>query len=236
MSGGWYNLTSYTYGHATSETGGFASGTAPQVLNDWAAERGPDSQTPRHRLSMANVFQVPVGRGRAIGNDMSRVLDAIVGGWQVSTLFTYQTGLPVNVTLATNGIDPATGRTYVFLNRNGGSLRPNIVGEPNTGVDPNDDRFRFLDVNAYQLQALNTPGNAPRNSAWGPAYKNLDLSLVKRFQLDQTKYFDVRLEMFNAFNWVNYRNPNAVFGTSTFGIINDAADPRIMQVAARFAF
>jgi hypothetical protein len=236
MSNGWYNLTSYTFSHAISETGGFAAGNTPQYLDDWRSERANDSQTPRHRLSVANVYQLPIGRGRAIGTDMGRLADFLVGGWQISTLFTYQTGIPVNVSLATNGVDPATGRTYLFFNRNGGSLRPNMVGTPNSGIDPGEDRFRFLDVNAFQLQALNTPGNAPRNSAWGPSFRNIDLSLVKRFPIDAAKYIDLRIESFNTLNWVNYRAPAAAFGTPTFGIINDAFDPRVMQVAVRFAF
>jgi hypothetical protein len=236
FSKGWYNLTSYTYGRAFSESGGFAAGNSPQLYNDWRSEWAPDSQTPRHRLSMANIYQLPIGRGRAIGSDMSQVADFFVGGWQLSTIYTWQTGIPVNVTLALNGIDPATGRTYRFLNRNGGSLRPDMVGTPNTGVDPKQDRFGFLNVNAYRVQTLNTIGNAPRNSAWGPRYSNVDLSLVKRFRVNETKSFDFRAEIFNALNAIRFRNPNSVFGTSIFGIINDAFDPRVVQLAIRFAF
>ena len=86
----------------------------------------------------------------------------------------------------------ANGQTYSFLNRNGGGLRPNLVGTPNTGIDPKDDRFGFLDASAYSVQPLNTPGNAPRNSAWGPRYGNLDISFVKRFRRARRRYFDFR--------------------------------------------
>lgn len=233
---GWYNLTSYTYGRAYAETGGFAAGNSPQLYNDWRSEWAPDSQTPRQRLSMANIYQLPVGRGRAVGTDWSGLTDFLLGGWQVSTLFTWQTGIPVNVTLATNGVDPRTGLAYRFLNRNGGSLRPDLVGTPNTDIDPKDDRFRYLDVNAYQIQPLDTRGDARRNSAWGPRYANVDLSLVKRFAVNGTKYFDLRAEAFNVFNWTRFMNPNGAFGSSTFGIISDAYDPRVVQLAVRFAF
>lgn len=236
FSRGWYNLTSYTYGRAFSETGGFGAGNAPQILDDWRSEWAPDSQTPRHRLSIANIYQLPIGRDRAIGREWSGVTDFLLGGWQVSTLITWQTGIPVNVSLATNGIDPATGQSYRFLNRNGGSLRPNLVGKPNTGIDPKEDRFRFLDSTAYEVQALNTPGNAPRNSAWGPRYANVDVSLVKRFRVDDSRYFDFRAEAFNVLNSTRFRLPNGSFGGSSFGIINDAYDPRIVQLALRFAF
>ena len=233
---GWYNLTSYTYGRALSEAGGFAAGNSPQLYNDWRSEWAPEIQTPRHRLSVANIYQLPIGRGRAIGTEWDGLKDFFLGGWQLSMLVSWQTGIPVNVTLATNGIDPQTGQTYRFLNRNGGGLRPNLVGTPNTGIDPKEDRFRFLDVNAYQVQTLNTPGNAPRNSAWGPRYANLDISFVKRFRTGTATYFDFRAEAFNAFNSTRFRNPSGGFGTTSYGIISDAYDPRVVQIALRFAF
>jgi hypothetical protein len=117
-----------------------------------------------------------------------------------------------------------------------GSLRPNQVGDPNGSSDAEGDRFTFLEPAAYALQALNTPGNARRNSAWGPGSFTVDLSLVKRFAIDGTRYADVRIEAFNLFNTTNYANPNGTWGSSSFGVINDAGAPRVVQLAARFAF
>ena len=167
---------------------------------------------------------------------MSGVADFLIGGWQVSSLFSWQTGIPVNVSLALNGVNPATGQSYSFLNRNGGGLRPNLVGSANSGIDPKEDRFNFLNSSGFQVQPLNTPGNAPRNSAWGPRYANFDISLVKRFRVDESRYFDFRAEAFNILNSTRFRNPNGTFGGANFGIINDAFDPRVVQLALRFAF
>jgi hypothetical protein len=211
---------------------------APDLSNADAAlrgERGPNGQIPRHRLTVSEVWQVPVGRGRAIGAEMSPVLDAVVGGWQLSTIWTVRTGLPVNVSLATNGTDPNTGLPYSFLNRNGGSLRPDLVGDPNANSDAGANRFEFLDAAAYALQPVNTPGNAPRNSAWGPGFFTVDLSLVKRIGLG-SPYADIRVEAFNLLNTTNYQGPNGTWGSSNFGVISDAHEPRVMQVAVRLAF
>ena len=95
------------------------------------ADRGPNAQTARHRLTFTEVWQLPVGRGRAFGSTMSPALDALVGGWQVSSITSWRTGMPVNVGLSASGTDPATGLPYTFFSRNGGSIRPS------TGVDPN---------------------------------------------------------------------------------------------------
>lgn len=233
---GWYLLTSYTYASALDEAGAWSESSSPQILDNFKLERGPMTQTSRHRLSVANVWQLPLGRGRAWGGDMSRVLDFFIGGWQMSNIVTAQSGLPVNVSLTSSGINPHTGQSYTFMSRNGGALRPNRVGNGNTGVAPKIDRFNFLNVDAYQVQTLNTAGSASRNSAWGPNFVNFDISIVKRFRVDEQRSFDYRLEMFNMFNQVNFRQPNGTFGGSSFGIISDAFEPRIIQMAIRFQF
>jgi hypothetical protein len=167
---------------------------------------------------------------------MSPVLDAVVGGWQLSTIWTLRSGLPVNVSLASSGTDPNTGLTYSFLNRNGGVLRPNLIGDPNAHSDAANDRLHFLDPAAYSLQTVNTAGNAPRNSAWGPGSFTIDLSLVKRFRLADSKYADIRVEAFNLLNRTNFQNPNGTWGSSSFGAITNAYDKRVMQIAVRVGF
>jgi hypothetical protein len=243
LSGGFYALASYTWATAEDETGAWDTGNGvqdyinPDLSNIRAAlsgERGPNSQFPRHRFTLSEVWELPIGRGRSIGSDMNRVLDAVAGGWQFSTIWTARSGLPVNVSLAGSGTDPNTGLPYSFLNRNGGVLRPNMVGDPNAGTSGNP--LQFLNSAAYALQTLNTPGNAPRNSAWGPGLFTVDMSLVKRFRLSPTRAADIRVEAFNMLNRTNYTNPNGTWGGSTFGVIGNAYEKRVVQLAARFSF
>jgi len=236
MSRGFYALTSYTFASALDEYGAWGASSDVQIGDNFRLERGPQAQVSRQRLTYSQVWRLPFGRGRALAGDMPALAEAIFGGWQISGIATMRSGLPVNVTLASSGVDPRTGLNYTFLNRNGGALRPNRVGEPNTSSDARADRFHYLDAAAYQVQPVNTPGNAARNSAWGPGFFTTDLSFVKRFDIDEQKGIDFRLEMFNAFNRTNYNNPSGSFGSSGFGIISDAYDPRIMQAAVRFFF
>ena len=235
-SRGLYTLASYTYASAIDEAGAYDAGTQPQYLDNLAAERGPQSQTARHRFTWTNVYTLPVGRGHRFGGGWNRLTDALMGGWQISNILTSRTGLPINVTLASTGIDPATNRNYSFLNRDGGGLRPNRVGAANTGIDPKTDRLHFLSNDAFGLQALNTPGNAQRNVALGPKLFNLNLSMVKRFAVTEGSAIDLRFEAFNAFNTVNFSNPNTNFGTASFGNITSAGDARQVQVAVRYRF
>jgi outer membrane receptor protein involved in Fe transport len=246
LTGSWYNLTSYTYASALAESDAFAAetGGVQNIIfengiprGDWRAERGFNNQSSRQRLSMANVWQVPIGRNRKLGANMSRALDFVIGGWQSSFIATIKSGLPVNVSLSESGNDPITGQPFEYLpGSGGGSLRPNRVGKPNTSIDPTEDRLHFLDVNAFSLPIINTPGNAARNVAWGPGFFNIDLGVTKRFPVSERMYFDFRFEMFNTFNHTNFKNPDGRWDSSNFGVVNDAFGPRQMQIAVRFAF
>lgn len=245
QSHGLYFLGSYTFASAQEEAGGWAAGghtIQDNVLPDYSnldqvlrSARGPNTQVARHRVSLTEVWQLPFGRGRAIGGNMSPALDALIGGWQVSSVTSIRTGLPVDVTLASSGIDPATGQPYSFLNRNGGGILPNATGVDPNGNSSKDDLLHYLNPAAYAVQPVNTPGNAKPVSAWGPGAWTTDLSLVKRFTFG-TYTADVRAEAFNLFNVVNFANPNGSFGSTSFGQITSAGDPRIVQLAVRFGF
>lgn len=245
QSRGLYVLGSYTYARAEDEVGAWGAGgsgaqmiLAPdygnveQVLR---GERGPNGQIARHRFTFTQVWQVPFGRGRRWGSDVPAVVEALAGGWQISSITSVHSGLPVNVTLSRNGTDPNTGRNYSFFDRNGGYFRPDLVGDPNAASDASANRAAFLSTGAYAVPALNTPGNAPRNSAWGPGNWTTDLSLVKRFTFPRVTT-DIRAEAFNLFNHTNYANPNTNFGTAQFGAITSAGLPRIVQLAVRVGF
>ena len=75
-----------------------------------------------------------------------------------------------------------------------------------------------------------------RNVALGPKLFNVNFSMVKRFAITDSQAFDLRLEAFNAFNTVNFANPNTTFGTAAFGTITGAGDARQVQIAVRYRF
>jgi outer membrane receptor protein involved in Fe transport len=236
FSKGLYALASFTWAAALDEAGTWDAGASPQFLDQFSVERGRMTQTPNLNYTTALTYELPIGRGRKFGNDWNRVTDAFLGGWKFSTIVNWRTGLPINVGLNGNGIDPRNGQRYVFFNRNGGGLRPNRVGEANTGIDPKTDRFAFLSPNAYQVQAVNTPGNAARNTAYGPGFFNTDFNLSKGFSITERQSFDIRWEVFNLFNTVNFQNPQTTYGNTNFGWITGAREPRIMQMAIRYRF
>lgn len=233
---GLYVLAAYTWASALDQAGAWDSGASPQFRDNFDAEWGRMSQTPVHRYTTAVTYDLPFGKGRRWGSSWNRGADLVLGGWKFSSIVSWRSGLPINVGLNSNGIDPATGQAYRFLLRNGGGLRPDRVGNANTGVDPKDNRFNFLNVSAYRIQTLNTPGNAARNSAFGPRQFNTDFALRKEFRITERQAAEFRWESFNFFNTVNFLNPQTTFGNTNFGWITGAGDARVMQLAVRYQF
>ena len=236
VSKGWYELFAYTFASALDEAGAWGANSSPQYLDDFRGDRGPQSQTARHRVSASTVYQLPLGRGHQFGNNWSRVLDGIAGGWQIAGIVGWRTGLPINISLNGTSTNPVTRQNYRFFSRNGGSLRPDRIGTPNTGIDPKTNRLNFLDPGAFSVQPINTAGNAARNVAYGPRAFTTSLSLAKQFKPWERTQIDLRLEAFNAFNTVNFGNPATTYPNAGFGSISSAGDPRVVQTAIRFRF
>ncbi|MBY0508312.1 MAG: carboxypeptidase regulatory-like domain-containing protein [Bryobacteraceae bacterium] len=236
FSNGLYALASFTWASAIDQVGTWDAGASPQLLDRFDQENGRMTQTPKIQYTTAVTYELPFGRGRKMGSNWNRATDAVLGGWRFASIVNWRSGLPINVGLNSNGIDPRTGQAYRFLNRNGGGLRPDRVGEANTGIDPKTDRFRFLSPTAYAIQAVNTPGNAARNTAYGPRFFNTDFNLSKGFTITERQSVDIRWEAFNLFNTVNFQNPQTTVGNTNFGWITGAGNPRIMQMAIRYRF
>jgi hypothetical protein len=243
----WSTLTSFTWASSinTTETSTALGGNTSQIIiqtpagpePDENGERGFAASLSRLRLTSATTWDIPIGRKQRFVSNIGRALDLFIGGWRTSYILTTRSGLPVNVTLGATGVDPNTGKAYAFLsNEGGGIIRPNRIGSPNTGISPQTNRYNFLNPAAFQLQPIDTPGNAARNSSWGPSSLNLDLGLSKRIVVTERNAVELRFEAFNALNHVNFANPAAVWGVSGFGVITSAAAPRQIQMAVKYAF
>ena len=233
---GLYVLAAYTWASALDQVGAWDAGASPQLYDLFNVEWARQSQTPMHRYTTAVTYDLPFGRGKQWGAGLSKPMDWALGGWKVSSIVGWRSGLPINVTLNANGINPANNQAYRFLQRNGGGLRPDRVGTANSGISPKDNRFAFLDANAFRVQTLNTPGNSARNAAYGPRQFNTDFALRKEFRFNERHAAEFRWETFNLFNTVNFSNPATTVGNTNFGAITGAGDPRIMQLAVRYQF
>jgi hypothetical protein len=207
---------------------GFAG--APQDLTNLRAEKSVSANDVPNRLAFAAIYELPVGRGRALGNNMNRVLNGAIGGWQVNSFVTFQTGNPLvfsdsNQTLADSP-----------------NQRPNIDGKACSGANIYSvvgGTANYFNVANFSHPADQTPGNMGRYIAdcRDQGIHNIDLGLSKKVEFTESKFLEIRAEFFNAFNTPRFGIPNTTFGSDTFGVINSQYNsPRHGQIGFRFVF
>jgi hypothetical protein len=175
-----------------------------------------------HVFSFESVLDIPFGRGRAFGSNIPRVVDVILGGWQLNGIFRAQSGQPFDV------------------RRNG--VRVDLVGEPYTGND-----FPYLNFASFKEAPAGRFGNLERNSLRSPSTRQLNLGLTKNFGNERVKA-QFRTEFFNIFNTPQLSVPNTDLGSAPpttpngnvnyFGVIRgtQAFSNRQIQLGLRLEF
>ncbi len=198
-----------------------------QTMNNYDiwADYGNSSWDIPHRFVASYIYDVPF-----LKKASNPLLRYVVAGWQVGGVTTVQSGAPVNVTISTD-------RANIGI---GGLQRPNLIGPiPSLSCQPLANSRELVNcyaASAFELPALHTFGNAPRNVLRGPKFSSTDLSLMKNFPIGGDVQFQFRAELFNAFNQVNYGNPNGVFTSTSFGRISSAGNMRQIQLSGKVFF
>jgi hypothetical protein len=217
-------LLGYSWSHAIDnvplEFGGGAAGPQPQDPRYTNVERGNSIIDMRHRFTLSYVWELPVGKGKALLN-RGGVANWILGGWQTNGVLTVQTGLPFSPVLQTSTTNTGTGS------------RPNVAG---TVTYPKTLQ-RWFNPSAFGNPAPYTYGNAGRNILFGPGRTNWDVSLFKYFVIREQTRFELRAEAFNVFNHAQFNLPNANIGNAQAGqITSTVGNPRQLQMGLRFQF
>jgi len=177
-----------------------------------------------HNLVASFVWDLPWGRGRRF--EPHGLAGAMLAGWQLAGIATFQSGVPVAIAQVTN-FNAFAGF---------GTQRPNRVSDPTL---PSSERStaRWFDTSAFQVAPQFTLGNSSRNPVRGPGYRNVDLALVKRTPLGSGRTaLELRAEAFNLTNTPPLGAPNAVLGSPGFGSITSAGDPRVVQLGVKLIF
>jgi hypothetical protein len=215
---------SYTYASYLSDAGNVNGGGNSDIQNYAciACNWGPVPDDYSHVLSINHVYELPFGQGRkylATG-----WLGRIVGGWNLNGIWTARSGGRFTPILGTN-VSNSTG---------GGDQRPNRIASGY--LSQGQSIYDWFNTAAFVAPAQYTFGNSGTGILTGPASFNTDMSLIRHIRVTERYGLDIRAEAFNAWNHVNFANPNASIGTASAGIISSAANARIVQLAAKFTF
>jgi outer membrane receptor protein involved in Fe transport len=228
----------YTFSKATDDSsvgrnafiGSFASDN-PQELDNLKAEHSISANDATHRLAMAIIADLPVGRGRWIGPDMNRFLNGVVGGWTFSAILTLQSGQPIDIGMSQPTLDD-------------GNQRPNVICNASSGVSAHQSALTgqsTFNSNCFADPGYEQPGNAPRyfSNLRTDGIHNIDVALEKTFVPKEGMKLEVRGEFFNFFNTPRFAPPDTLYGDSTFGQISSTlsgSTPRHGQLGVRFEF
>jgi len=217
----------YTLGHAM-DNASEARNTLPMDSRNLDADWGNSSFDIRHVATAGFTYSLPAFSKSRFGD-----------GWQFNVIATLQTGTPFNVTTGTD--TDGTGDR---------SDRPNLVGDPFSGIvqPTSGTAVRFFNPAAFAAPALGTFGNLARDQFYGPSFRTVDFSVFKTTKLAGGSSLQLRCEIFNVFNTVNWGNPGASLSSSTtFGLLTNtrngsgapgigAGEPRNVQLAAKILF
>lgn len=153
-------------------------------------------------------------------------------GWVFSGIARFSSGFPVTIT--ENDDRSLIGNTSV--GPTGSSDEPNYTpGKLLMQTNPRKGGTYF-NTSLFSLENLGQFGNAKRRFFSGPGIDNWDMALAKKIRLTETKSLELRGEFFNVFNHAQFDTPSGLINSSTFGVVTNANDPRIGQVAAKLEF
>jgi len=171
---------------------------------DATLNTGPADWDRSHVFVFTGVAELPVGKGkRWLAN--GGPADWLLGGWQVNTNTSIESGTPFDVGYNDSGADRDTGPG-----------RPNLIGDPEAGGGSQTRWYNAIPIgaegSAFSRPAKGTFGNLPKNELRGPGYWRVDASLFKKFRITERSMAEFRLEAVNLFNHNNWGNPDGTVG------------------------
>jgi hypothetical protein len=246
----------YTYSHSLDDASGLQSsaGYASAAFIENPIRQGESYANSnfdiRHLINALAVWQMPFGKGKALMNTDSKALDAIVGGWQLSGIYRWNTGIPV-----LSPYDDARWATNWNVQTRVTPLSPVSTCPDRTGTPKLFGGSGCNEKAIYQSFRNAYPGETgPRNYLRLPGYMNVDLGLAKSWTLPWSEKHQLQLR-WDVFNVANYQPFGAIdTSRSGIGVVRDPAlrnanppgnwsnfiqiqgQPRVMQVGLRYSF
>lgn len=183
------------------------------------------------RFVMSVLYNLPFGKGQPLANG-NAILDKFIGGWQLSTITTIQSGTAIN---PESWDSAGMGAGFPHSNR-----LNCVAGVSPVASDPTPDRYFVRE--AFTNVVANQFGNCARNSLRAPSTWNVDFSTMKDFRLHERHTLQFRMEMFNAPNHPAWGRPSGAWGsqganpTAAFGRIRSTSQLRQIQFALKYSF
>ncbi|MBI4904995.1 MAG: carboxypeptidase regulatory-like domain-containing protein [Acidobacteria bacterium] len=228
-----YTLSHSIDNSSAAESGAGGSGAVIQDSFDYSAWRGSSDFDIRHNISTNLLFELPFGKGKKLLGGAPGWADQIVGGWQVSTVGRYRSGLPTTISNA--GLYPTN-----YLNAAIAIPKPGVeVPVSGATTNQNGNPSLFANTNAINAFVGQYPGLTGTRAITRVApMTSVDIAASKYFRVPLEGHrIQFRAEAFNAFNIVNFYNAALRLDRpATFGEFQSAMPARVLQLALRYEF
>jgi hypothetical protein len=218
---------SYTWSKTLTNAG--TNAATPQNFYNRAGEKGHSPYDRNHVVSASWSYELPFFR------NSQRFLKQTVGGWQYTGILSVASGLwSFNPSSSSLGTDP--GGLGILSAGSGATPRSDFICDPNK--DAPHTLGQWFNTNCMKDVPAGTvrPGNAPRNGIRGPGYQIWNMGMYKNFHFNERSSLQLRLETTNTFNHTNWASIGATLGSSTFGQVTGARDPRIVQLGLKLYY
>ncbi|HKQ74884.1 MAG TPA: TonB-dependent receptor [Blastocatellia bacterium] len=255
--------TNYTFQKTLSN----GIGTSQALVEPFLDNARPELEYSRadfdqtHSIRLNAVYELPFGSGRTFFSGANRIVDALIGGWQISPIMTISSGAPISIfdprgtfnragrsgrqtaltSLTKDQVKDLVGLFKLEANNPQGLpagiyfIDPSIINRTGRAAEG----FGTTPFNG-QVFFNNAPGQVSgleRAFLNGPWFVNFDASLAKNFRIKEDIKFQLRLEAFNAFNHTNFFfGQGQSINSATFGRITQTFDPRVIQIGGRIDF
>ena len=193
----------YTYGKNLSDTDDDGETGAPEEPTNRKRDMGNVSFMPRQRMVTQALYELPFGKGKPYAASAGRLLNGAIGGWQLSGVLLEQSGQFLNPTYS--------GET--ILNNRNKSGRMDCIGAPGIA---NQTLSSWYNASAFALPQPGEFGNCQRNVLSGPGMNDVNLGLMKNFNLTEKAHIQIKATATNAFNHPLYSNPTVTASSVNF--------------------
>ncbi len=226
MTAGLQVTGAFTWSKTTDDSCGNLDACAPQLYTDYAIEHGLSNEDVDYVFSPSVIYELPFGRGKRWGGDVSRWEDYVIGGWQFNAIYALQGGTPFSIT--------ASG--------NPSSTRADLVGKP---VIHPGSLTNYVEPGAFAVPAKNgagiylAPGTSGRDMIRGPGFSNMDFAMFKNFAVTERVNAQFRVQAYNLTNTPHFSNPyDTNLNDGHIGAINSVLTNswRQVELAVRLTF
>jgi hypothetical protein len=233
FSNGFSFLGSYSFSKCLDAPGS-EEGGAPAWYLDNLYKGRCDYDVP-HNFVTSYIWELPFGKGRKLFSSAPKAVDFMIGGWQWQGINTLQSGVPFNVSINGDRANTGVGQRPDAL---ASPVQPRDVGcWYFTSSNPTCKALLPSQADTFTLPAQFVYGNAGRNLMRTDRLIQLDMSMIKRFRVTESKGFEFRAQVFNLTNTPSFAAPGGSINLATGGIVTATRNqPRLFEFGLKFNF